>query len=156
MKFELFDAVELKESATLSEGQLVPAGVQGAIVEVFDQGDAYLVELFGGWVKIDQQGDRALAQQQEPGAFVETLGVALLYSQQLRLVQPAQTTVGDRVRLYNALEELSENLVKEVADFAEFLQQKARQQSAIRSHSDKSREFGPSAVSASSRRAESV
>jgi len=146
VKFELFDAVELKESTTLSEGQIVPAGAQGAIVEVFDQGDAYLVELFGGWVKTDQ-GDRTLAQQQEPGAFVETLGVALLYPQQLQLVQPAQTTVGARVRLYSALEELSESLIKEVADFAEFLQQKARQQSAIRSHSDKSREFGPSAES---------
>lgn len=145
MKFELFDAVELKESATLSEGQIVPAGVHGAIVEVFDQGEAYLVELFGEWVKTDHQGERALAQQQERDAFVETLGVALLYPQQLRLVQPAQKTVDDRVRLYNALEELSENLVKEVADFAEFLQQKAKQQSAIRNHSDKSREFDPSA-----------
>ena len=145
MKFELFDAVELKESATLSEGQIVPAGVHGAIVEVFDQGEAYLVELFGEWVKTDQQGERALAQQQERDAFVETLGVALLYPQQLRLVQPAQKTVDDRVRLYNALEELSENLVKEVADFAEFLQQKAKQQSTVRNHSDKSREFDPSA-----------
>ena len=58
MKFELFDAVELKEPATLSEGQIIPAGVHGAIVEVFDQGEAYLVELFGEWVKTDHQGER--------------------------------------------------------------------------------------------------
>lgn len=42
MNFALFDAVELTESTTLAEGQIVPTGSKGAIVEVLDQGEAYL------------------------------------------------------------------------------------------------------------------
>lgn len=50
MKFALFDAVEVTEATTLAEGQVMPASAHGAIVEVFDQGGAYFVEVFGEWV----------------------------------------------------------------------------------------------------------
>jgi hypothetical protein len=128
MKFTLFDAVELTESATLAEGQMALAGTRGAIVEVLDHGEAYLVELFGKWVRRDRAGHLIAAQPEEAAAFMETLGVALLTSTQLRLRQPADQTVGERTRLLSVVEGLPESLVKEVADFAEFLQQKAVQQ----------------------------
>lgn len=128
MKYTLFDAVELTQATTLAEGQVVPAGVKGAIVEVLDQGEAYLVELFGEWVKDDQQGNWSKAQAEEAAAFQETLGVVLVAPAQLRLQQPANQTVGERARLYAVVEGLPANLVKEVADFAEFLQQKMTEQ----------------------------
>lgn len=128
MKFTLFDAVELTESITLVEGQMAPAGTRGAIVEVLDQGEGYLVELFGEWVQRHHAGRLIAAQPEEAAAFVETLGVTLLTPTQLRLRQPADQTVGERARLYTVVEALPAHLVKEVADFAEFLQQKAQQQ----------------------------
>jgi len=130
VKFELFDAVELTEDVTLSAGQVVAAGGHGAIVEVFDQGNAYLVELFGQWIKTDHQGNPVPAQPHEPDAFVETQGVALIYPQQLRFVQSVQATVGAQARLLALVDKLPERLVNEVADFAEFLRQKEAQQSA--------------------------
>jgi hypothetical protein len=124
MKFALFDAVELTQATTLAEGQVVPTGTHGAIVEVLDQGDAYLVELFGQWVQQTQEGALIAAQPEAATAFVETLGIALLTPDQLRLRQPADQTVGEHTRLLSVVEGMPAHLVKEVADFAEFLYQK--------------------------------
>jgi hypothetical protein len=49
--FQLFDAVHLKEPILLAGGESVAAGTAGAIVEVLRDGEAFMVELFGGWVK---------------------------------------------------------------------------------------------------------
>ena len=44
-----------------------------AIVEVFNDGEAFLVKLFGNWVKYDSQGDFIVAEQDDPEAFMETI-----------------------------------------------------------------------------------
>jgi hypothetical protein len=56
-KFQLFDAVSLTEEIALVDGGVAPPETAGAIVEVFKNGEAYLVELFGGWVKAEVGGD---------------------------------------------------------------------------------------------------
>lgn len=50
-KFQLFDAVNLTQEISLADKGVAPPETAGAIVEVFNNGEAYLVELFGGWVK---------------------------------------------------------------------------------------------------------
>ncbi len=50
-RFELFDSVKLTEAIALTDGGTAPPGSLGAIVEVFREGEAYMVELFGDWVK---------------------------------------------------------------------------------------------------------
>ena len=128
-QFQLFDAVKLKEAITLTAGGIAPEGTLGAIVEVFAGGEAYLVELFGGWVKTDTQGYCIPTDRTDPEAFMETIGVETVSPHQLRLVKPASETVGVRARLLTVLEDLSEELLEEVEDFAEFLRQKHQQKS---------------------------
>ncbi|MBW4583070.1 MAG: DUF2281 domain-containing protein [Tildeniella nuda ZEHNDER 1965/U140] len=123
-QFQLFDSVKLTEAIALADGELLPKGSPGAIVEVLKDGEAYLVELFGGWVKSNEEGNFIPATPDEPDAFVETLGVELAYPQQLQLVKAAQETTGIRGQLTAALNELPDDLVAEVRDFAEFLRQK--------------------------------
>lgn len=125
-QFQLFDAVKLNESIPLSEGGTVEANTPGAVVEVLNQGEAYMVELFGSWVKVAPDGGLLQANPNEAGAFMETVGVETVFSQQLRLVKPAQETVGARAKLLATLETLPETLLAEVQDFAEFLQYKQR------------------------------
>ncbi|MBM3189277.1 MAG: DUF2281 domain-containing protein [Chloroflexi bacterium] len=129
-RFQLFDAVKLKEAIALTGGKTAAAGTPGAIVEVLRDGEAYMVELFGGWVKRDAQGDLAPADRTDPEAFMETIGLETVDSQQLRLVKPASETVGVRSQLLMMLDELPEELLEEIADFAEFLQQKQRRRIA--------------------------
>jgi hypothetical protein len=74
-KFPLFDAVNLTEAVALADGEISPPETAGVIVEVFKNGEAYLVKLFGGWVKAEVGGDFVPATQNEPGAFMETIGV---------------------------------------------------------------------------------
>jgi hypothetical protein len=88
-QFQLFDSVKLMEAIMLSEGELAPEGTPGAIVEVLNDGEAYLVELFDGWVKSNEKGNFITATPDESDAFVETLGVELAYPQQLQLVNGA-------------------------------------------------------------------
>jgi hypothetical protein len=88
-QFQLFDSITLTDAIALSEGEIAPEGTPGAIVEVLNGGEAYLVELFGGWVKSNERGNFIAATPEEPGAFVETLGVELAYPQQLQLVKAA-------------------------------------------------------------------
>lgn len=139
MQFQLFDVVKLKEpipisdsswSNALAEGDTAPEGTPGTIVEVFNDGEAYMVELFGNWVKYDEQGDFVLASRSDAASFMETIGVETVYPHQLRLVKPAKETMGARGHLVAILEDLPEELVAEVRDFAEFLQQKQRQKQA--------------------------
>lgn len=124
IKFQLFDSVKLKEAITLTDGGIAPEGTSGAIVEVFNNGEAYMVELFDGWVKYDAAENFIPAKREEADSFLETIGVETVYPQQLQLVKPAQETVGVRARLAAVLDDLSEDLLAEVQDFAEFLRQK--------------------------------
>ncbi len=123
-KFKLFDAVSLTEEIDLADGGVAPPETAGAIVEVFKNGEAYLVELFGGWVKAEVGGDFVPATQDQPESFMETIGVETVYPHQLQLVKSASEMMGLRSRLQSVLDDLSEDLVAEVCDFAEFLQEK--------------------------------
>ncbi len=126
-KFQLFDAVNLTEEISLTDGEVAPPGTAGAIVEVFNNGEAYLVELFGGWVKAEIGGDFIAANQDEPDAFMETLGVETVYPHQLQLVKSAREIMGVREHLAAVIDNLSDEVVAEVRDFAKFLQQKQQQ-----------------------------
>lgn len=123
-KFKLFDAVKLIEEIPLTDGGIAPLGTDGAIVEVFNNGEAYLVELFGGWVKAEVGDDFVPSTQDEPLSFMETIGVETVYPHQLKLVKPARQIMGTRKYLTTVLDDLPDNLLSEVCDFAEFLQQK--------------------------------
>ena len=86
-QFKLFDTVKLTEKIALAEGGLAPAGTAAAIVEVFNEGEAYIVELFGGWVKAEVGSDFVRATEEEPDAFMETIGVETVYPHQLKLTK---------------------------------------------------------------------
>ncbi|WP_446380718.1 DUF2281 domain-containing protein [Coleofasciculus sp. E2-BRE-01] len=70
--------------------------------------------------------------QDEPDAFMETLGVETVYPNQLHLVKSAREIMGVREQLTAVLDTLSDDLVAEVCDFAEFLQQKQQQKQVRR------------------------
>ncbi len=123
-QFHLYDAVNLTEAIPLNDGNTAPIGTAGAVVEVFNEGEAYLVELFGGWVKADIQGDFLPTTINEPGTFMETLGVETVYPQQLKLVKSASEVSDLREQLASILDDLPEELLSQVRDFAQFLQQK--------------------------------
>jgi hypothetical protein len=123
-QFQLLDSVKLNEPIPLSEGGIAEVGTPGAIVEVFNEGEAYMVELFGAWMKIDSDGRFIPATPNEEGAFMQTLGVEVVSPQQLRLVKPIQENIGTRAKLLALLETLPESLLAEVQDFAEFLAHK--------------------------------
>jgi hypothetical protein len=93
-QFQLFDSVNLKEGIILEDGDTAPKGTPGAIVEVFKDGEAFMVELFGGWVKTNEKGYFVPADPEEPGAFMETLGVETVYPQQLTLARPVKEIMG--------------------------------------------------------------
>lgn len=124
--FRLFDTVKLNEDIALVEGEVAPAGTLGVLVEILGADEAYLVELFGTWVEIDNQGTVTRSDEKSPVAFMETVGVATAQPYQLTLIKAAAETMGARGRLLTVLEELPEASVQEVADFAEFLQHKQR------------------------------
>lgn len=127
MKFNLFDTVKLKQPLPLSTGGTAPAATVGIIVEVFNHGEAYLVELFGDWVKYDEQETFIPATRQEPDSFRETIGVETVYPHQIYLIKPAHETIGVRAQLLTLMDELPEDTLKEVINFADFLKQKQRE-----------------------------
>lgn len=129
MPFNLFDLVKLTEAIPLTDGGIADVETVGAIVEVFDGGEAYMVELFGGWVKYDEQENFVPASRAERGAFRETIGVETVYPNQLELVRLARETVSVRAHLLSLLDNLSTENLSEVRDFAEFLSQKQQQAS---------------------------
>jgi hypothetical protein len=93
-QFQLFDGVKLTEEISLTDGGVATVGTSGAIVEVLKDGEAYLVELFGGWVKYDEQGNFLPASSDEEEAFMETIGVELVYPHQARLDCSSTTNDG--------------------------------------------------------------
>lgn len=129
-QFQLFDSVKLKESLSLDEGGIAPEGTSGAIVEIFQDGEAYMVELFGGWIKLDEQGVFITVLASDPNAFQETIGICTAFPHQLRLVTPAKEMVGVRGHLLSILDELSEDLLIQVDEFAESLREKQQQVSS--------------------------
>ena len=126
-KFQLFDAVNLTQEISLTDGGVAPPGTAGAIVEVFNNGEVYLGELFGGWVKAEIGGDFIPANQDEPDAFRENLGVETVYPHQLQLVKSAREIMGIREHLAAVIDNLSDEVVAELRDLAKFLQQKQQQ-----------------------------
>jgi hypothetical protein len=127
-QFQLFDSVKLVEPITLADGKIAPEGIVGSIVEVFNDGEAFLVELFGNWVKYNEQGGFIPAALDDPEAFMETIGVETVYPHQLTLAASAREMMGDRNSLRVLADELSDDLVAEVLDFAEFLKLKQQRQ----------------------------
>jgi hypothetical protein len=107
------------------------AGTPGVIVEVLGDGEAYMVELFGGWVKADVDGALVPADRTDPEAFMETLGLELLPPHPLRWVKSAVESGGVRSRLLMTLDEMPEAMVTEVADFAEFLRRKQLRRATV-------------------------
>jgi len=129
-RFQLFDHVKLTENIPLSDGGIAPQETRGAIVEIFNNGEAYLVELFGDWVKYDAEGNFITANKDEKDAFMQTLGVETVYEHQMSLTVSAREIMGVKEHLNALLETLPDNLVLQVRDFAEFLQQ--RQQLTVK------------------------
>jgi len=72
-QFQLFDRVQLMEPVAINSEQILPVGTVGAMVEVLQSGKAFLVEWFGDWVKLDDQGSFVAAAESESDAFVEPL-----------------------------------------------------------------------------------
>lgn len=123
---QLFDSVRLREAVTLTEGETVLAGTRGAVVELLADDEAYMVELFGDWVKIDAEGNMVPASANDPEAFTETLGVVTVLPGQIELLASAEKTTGAKTHLLAIVEDLPEQAVMEVATFAEFLRQKQK------------------------------
>lgn len=120
-QFNLFDTIKITEPISLLNGDIAPVDTRGIIVEIYNNGEAYDVELLGHWVKYNQAGEMIASDPNQPDAFVESIGVETLYSSQFVLVRPASETVDIRARLYALLDELSDDKLKQVKDFAESL-----------------------------------
>jgi hypothetical protein len=123
-QFQLFDSIKLKEKISLEEGGTAPEGCAGSIVEVLNNGEAYIVELFGGWVIDNEQGDFIASTREVPDSFMESIGVETVAPHQIRLVKPAREAVGVRAQLLALVDELPETSLEEVRNFAEFLKEK--------------------------------
>ena len=119
--YNLFDTVQTTEIIRLNNQKTIPVNTSGAIVEIYNHGEAYEVELFGNWVTYDSQGDFIASHRDDPNAFIETLAVLTLRPHQLQLVSPASQTVGIRAQLFGVLDELSEDKLTQVKAFAESL-----------------------------------
>lgn len=123
-RFNLFDSVKLKEEVPVEDGGIAPEGCSGAIVEVFKDGEAYMVELFSRWVTVASNGDFVESTPDATDSFMETIGVETVLPCQIRLVTPAKETVSVRAQLLALMDELPENTLEEVRNFAEFLKMK--------------------------------
>jgi len=128
-KFQMFDSVTLNQDIQLHTGGIAPQGTDGAIVEIFKDGEAYLVELFGGWLKFTTEGDAIETSQDDPEAFRDTLDVETIYPHQINLVNVDQQSDKHKVKqqLLALLELLPEESIVQVKDFTEFLCYKQQQ-----------------------------
>ena len=72
-KFQIFDSVTLNQDIQLSRSETAPRGTDGAIVEIFKDGEAYLVELFDGCLQLNPEGDGVETSQDDPEAFRNTI-----------------------------------------------------------------------------------
>lgn len=129
-QFQIFDAVKLTSEIPLEDGGTAPEGCMGSIVEVFNDGEAYMVELFGGWVVDKADGDFAPSNREAIDSFMETIGVETLSPHQIRLVTPAREAVGVRAQILAMVDELPETMLEEVRNFVESLQGKQAGHSA--------------------------
>ena len=125
----MFDSVTLNQDIQLHTGEIAPQGTDGAIVEIFKDGEAYLVELFGGWLKFTTEGDAIETSQDDPEAFRDTLDVETIYPHQINLVNDDQQSDKQKVKqqLLALLELLPEESIVQVKDFTEFLCYKQQQ-----------------------------
>jgi hypothetical protein len=128
-KFQIFDSVTLNQDIQLHAGGIAPQGTDGAIVEIFKDGEAYLVELFGGWLKFTTEGDAIETAQDDPEAFRDTLDVETIYPYQINLVNVDQRSDKQKVKqqLLALLDLLPEESILQVKDFTEFLCYKQQQ-----------------------------
>lgn len=125
-QFHELDQVQLREAIPLSgdmsnalePAEAVPAGTVGTIVEVLDPGQVFLGELSGYWVKLQDPEGLCRAEAEEEAAFRETLGVEVVYPQQMTLLSRRRDT---KVDLFRLLDDMPEELPDEVQTFAEFL-----------------------------------
>ncbi len=101
-------------------------------MEVLGNGKAYIVELFGDWVKYNEQGDFVPAIQEEADSFMETIGIETAYPHQLILTIPARETMGIREHLTAVLDNLSDDLVAEVRDESRVFAAKTTKASKLR------------------------
>ncbi len=127
----MFESVTLNQDIQLHAGGIAPQGTDGAIVEVFKDGEAYLVELFGGWLKLTTEGDTIAASQDDPEAFRDTLDVETIYPHQINLVNAYHQSDKQKVKqqLLALLDLLPEESILQVKDFTEFLCYKQQQTS---------------------------
>ena len=125
----MFDSVTLNQDIQLQTGGIAPQGTDGAIVEIFKDGEAYLVELFGGWLKFTTEGDAIETSQDDPEAFRDTLDVETIYPHQINLVNVDQQSDKQKVKqqLLALLDLLPEESILQVKDFTEFLCYKQQQ-----------------------------
>ena len=121
ISFNLFDTVKTIEEIPLANGNIAPIDTIGVIVEIYNNGEAYEVELFGNWVEYNRERELIVSHSNSSNAFVETIAVMTLYPQQISFVKPARETVGIRAQLLGLLDELSEDKLNQVKDFAETL-----------------------------------
>jgi hypothetical protein len=128
-KFQMYDSVTLNQDIQLHTGKIAPQGTDGAIVEIFKDGEAYLVELFGGWLKFTTEGDAIETSQDDPEAFRDTLDVETIYPHQINLVNVDQQSDKHKVKqqLLALLDLLPEESILQVKDFTEFLCYKQQQ-----------------------------
>jgi hypothetical protein len=132
-QFNLLDQVQLVEaipltgemSNALEPSETAPAGTVGTIVEVLEPGQAFLVELFGDWVKLQEPEGLCRAEAEEEGAFRETLGVEVVHPHQMALLSRSREV---KVDLFRLLDEMPEELLEEVQTFAEFLSYRQQRQ----------------------------
>jgi len=130
-QFHLFATVKLTQDIELIDGGIASSGTIGTIVEVYNNGEAYEVELFGNWVKYDRLGNFIESNREDPDSFVENIGIETVYPNQISLVKPASETVGVRARLAAILDELSEERLGQLEEFAYFLRQRQKQGQVI-------------------------
>ncbi len=119
----MFDSVSLNQDIQLHSGEIAPQGTDGAIVEIFKDGEAYLVELFGGWLKFTNEGETIETSQDDPESFRDTLDVETLYPHQINPISDHQQSDKQKVKeqLLALLELLPEESILQVKDFTEFL-----------------------------------
>ena len=115
----MFDLVELSEpisihgdfTNSLEQYTMIPAGTTGTIVEVLEEDQAYLVELWGNWIRCQDNQKLEQVKPDSQDKFRETLGVEVVYIHQLEIVEKPRQFRGD---LLNLLENLPEELLAEV------------------------------------------
>ena len=123
-QFQLFDSIRLTEALSLEAGVTASIGSPGAVVEMFNNGEAYLVELFGRWVMAEVDKDFSPADSCDSNFLIETIGLATVYPYQIDLIKSAGEINGIRSQLLVLMDELPEAELEKVRDFAEFIKSK--------------------------------